>query len=190
MHSKNVAGPLTVIVLANILAACASAPKIRADADPAADFTAYKTFGFFDRLAIDKPGYSTMAATRLKDATRRELQRRGYQETEANPQLLVNFNTNIENRTEVQSTGGGFYGYRTGMYGAWSTYPADVYTTHYQQGTLVVDLVDAVRQQLIWQGVAQARLTESMLEQPTQTIDAVVTDIFEKYPVPPVDAAP
>ncbi len=189
MHPTNVARPPIVIVLVSILAACASKPEIRADADPSANFPAYKTFGFFDRLSIDKPGYSTMVATRLKDATRRELQRRGYQEAEANPQLLVNFNTNIENRTEVQSSGG-FYGYRSGMYGAWSTYPSHVYTTHYQQGTLVVDLVDAVKRQLIWQGVAQARLTESMLKEPTQTIDSVVSDIFEKYPVPAVDAAP
>jgi hypothetical protein len=189
MHSTNVTRLLLASVLASLLVACASAPKIRADADPSANFAAYKTFGFFDRLSIDKPGYSTMAATRLKDATRRELQRRGYQEAQASPQLLVNFNTNIENRTEVQSTGG-FYGYRSGMYGSWSSYPSDVYTTHYQQGTLVVDLVDAAKQQLIWQGVAQARLTESMLKQPTQTIDDVVADIFEKYPVPPADAAP
>ena len=123
-----------------LLTACASKPEIRADGDPSVDLAAFKSFGFFDKLSTDRSKYSTMITTRLKDATRRELQKRGYQESEQ-PQLLVNFNTNVENRTEVQSSGAsyGFYGYRAGMYGAWGGYPQDVYTTHYQQGTLAID---------------------------------------------------
>ena len=132
-----------------------------------------------------------MLTTRLKDATRRQLQSRGFKEA-PQPQLLVNFNTNVENRTDVQSSGtsAGFYGYRSGMYGAWGSYPQDVYTTHYQEGTLAIDLVDTTKQQLVWQGVAQARLTKTMLENPEATIDSVVADIFEKYPVPPAGATP
>ena len=45
-----------------------------------------------------------MLTGRLKDATRAELTKRGYAEA-PQPQLLVNFSTNVENRTEVQSTG-------------------------------------------------------------------------------------
>jgi hypothetical protein len=182
---------LAASALSAILAACASGPTIRADGDPSVNLATYKTFGFFDQLATDKSKYSTMLTTRLKDSTRRELQRRGYQESEQ-PQLLVNFNTNVENRTDVQSTpsaSAGFYGYRAGMYGAWGGYPQDVHTTHYQEGTLAIDLVDAVKKQLVWQGVAQARITKSMRENPSEAIDSVVTDIFEKYPVPPAVGA-
>ena len=176
-----------------LVAACSSGPTIRADGDPSVDLASYKSFGFFDKLATDKSKYSTMITTRLKDATRRELQKRGYEES-AQPQLLVNFSTNVENRTDVQSTGAtasyGFYGYRAGMYGAWGGYPQDVYTTHYQEGTLAIDVVDASKQQLVWQGVAQARLTKTMIENPEATIGSVVADIFEKYPVQPTAAPP
>jgi len=172
--------------------ACTSGPTIRADADPSIDFTTYKTFGFFEQLTTDKSKYATMLTGRLKDATRAELTKRGYQEA-AQPQLLVNFSTNVENRTEVQSTGTsasyGFYGYRAGMYGAWGGYPQDVYTTHYQQGTLAIDLVDSTKKQLVWQGVAQAKLTKTMLDNPGAAIGSVVADIFEKYPVQPPAAA-
>jgi len=172
-----------------LLAACASKPEIRADGDPSVNLASFKSFGFFDKVSTDKSKYSTMITTRLKDATRRELKRRGYEESEQ-PQLLVNFSTNVENRTEVQSTGttAGFYGYRAGMYGAWGGYPQDVYTTHYQHGTLAIDVVDASKQQLVWQGVAQARLTKDMIENAGATIDSVVTDIFAKYPVQPAGA--
>jgi Domain of unknown function (DUF4136) len=169
-----------------LLAACESGPTIRADGDPSVDFTTYKTFGFFDQLSTDKSKYATMLTGRLKDATRAELTKRGYTEA-PEPQLLVNFSTNVENRTEVQSTGTsasyGFYGYRAGMYGAWGGYPQDVYTTHYQQGTLAIDMVDAAKKQLVWQGIAQARLTKTMLDNPGAAIGSVVSDIFEKYPV-------
>jgi hypothetical protein len=170
------------------VAACSSGPTIRADGDPSVDFTQYKTFGFFDQLSTDKSKYATMLTGRLKDATRAELTKRGYQEA-PEPQLLVNFSTNVENRTEVNSTGSsaayGFYGYRAGMYGAWGGYPSDVYTTHYQQGTLAIDMVDASKKQLVWQGIAQARLTKTMLDNPGAAIGSVVADIFEKYPVKP-----
>jgi uncharacterized protein DUF4136 len=182
-----------VIALGCVLvAACESGPTIRADGDPTVDFTAYKTFGFFDQLSTDKSKYATMLTGRLKDATRAELTKRGYQEAQQ-PQLLVNFSTNVENRTEVNSTASsasyGFYGYRAGMYGAWGGYPNDVYTTHYQQGTLAIDMVDASKKQLVWQGVAQARLTKTMLDNPGAAIGSVVSDIFERYPVKPPETA-
>lgn len=185
MPASRIFRSLRLLLITAVLAACTSGPKIRSDADPSAQLADYKTFGFFERVATDKSNYSTVLTTRLKDATRRELRNRGYQETATNPQLLVNFNTNVENRTDVHSSSSAsFYGYRAGMYGAWSSYPYDVYTTHYQEGTLAIDLVDAARQQLVWQGIAQARLTKSMIENPGATIDSVVTDIFAQYPVP------
>ena len=173
-----------------LAAACASGPTIRADGDPSVDLSTFKSFGFFQNLSTDKSKYSTMITTRLKDATRRELQERGFTESEQ-PQLLVNFSTNVENRTDVQSTGtsAGFYGYRAGMYGAWGSYPQDVYTTHYQQGTLAIDMVDSAKKQLVWQGIAQARLTKTMLDNPGAAIGSVISDIFEKYPVKAPEAA-
>ena len=37
--------------------------------------------------------------------------------------------------------------------------------------------------------MAQARLTKKVMENPWATIDAVITEMFEKYPVPPAPAA-
>jgi hypothetical protein len=182
---------LFAAAICSCMAACSSGPKIRVDGDPSVDLASYKTFGFFEHLATDKQNYSTMITSRLKDATRRELIKRGYQEDTTSPQLLVNFSTNVETRTEVHSSpSAGFYGYRSGVYGAWGTYPQDVYTTNYQQGTLVLDLVDAQKKQLVWQGLAEAKLSKKDIENPSATIDSVIAGIFEKYPVPaPASAA-
>lgn len=179
------AARLAVLSIAVVACACASSgPRIRADADPTADLSSYHTFAFFDDLATDKSSYTTMVTSRLKSSTQRELERRGYVMSPAGAQLLVNFNLNLENRTDVESTPsmGGYYGYRTGRYGMWSGYPADVTTTHYQQGTLAIDLVDAAKRQLVWQGVAEGRIRKQAIDNPGAAIDKVVTEIFASYP--------
>ena len=58
----------TLIVVGALLQGCASGPEIRADANPEADFAQYRTFGFFDPLATDKAGYSSILTARLKQA--------------------------------------------------------------------------------------------------------------------------
>ena len=171
---------------------CKTAPEVRADKDPTANLASYRTFGFFENLATEKSGYSTLLTNRLKAATQRELEHRGLQLDSSTPQLLVNFNVNIENRTDVQSapTGAGFYGYRAGMYGPWAGYPQDVYTTHYQEGTLAIDLVDAAKRQLVWQGVAEGRVEKAAVEDPGAAVDKVVSAIFAKFPTGSSTAAP
>jgi hypothetical protein len=168
------------------LAACASRPSIRTDGDPTTNLSSYKTFGFFDRLSTDQSAYTTILTSRLKESTRRELESRGYQYAQTSPQLVVNFYVNVQNRTGVQSTptAGGYYGYRAGMYHGWAGYPQGVETVHYKEGTLGIDLVDASKQQLVWQGIAEGKIKKAALEDPAAAIDRVVQEIFAKFPTP------
>ena len=50
------------------------------------------------------------------------------------------------------------------------------------EGTLGVDLVDARRQQLVWEGAATARVTDSMRENRDQVLDSAIADIFKQFP--------
>lgn len=178
---------LFLVALAIGLAACASGPDIRVDGDPDANIPGYRTFGFYSPLVTDKAGYSTILSARLKDATRRELEKHGYTYTDNDPELLVNFNLNVTDKSEVYSTpsmgvGYGYYGYRTGMYGAWSGYPRDIETRNYRQGTLSIDVVDAARKALVWQGVAEGRITKKMRENPGAAVDAAIAEILAGFP--------
>lgn len=169
------------------LAACSSGPSIRVDGDPAANIPGFRSFGFFSPLATDKAGYSTILTSRLKEASRRELEKHGYTYSDSSPELLVNFNVNIVDKTQITSSpstsvGYGYYGYRSGMYGAWSGYPQDIQTTNYRQGTLSIDVVDAAKKALVWQGVAEARITKKMRDNPGAAADSVVTEILAGFP--------
>jgi hypothetical protein len=169
-----------------MIVACASGPTVRTSGDPSANLASYKTFGYFDRMGTDKAGYSTILTSTLKESTRRELESRGLKYVDSNPELLVNFNVNVKDRTDVQSTptAGGYYGYRAGMYHGWAGYPQDIETVHYQEGTVGVDVVDATKKQLVWQGVAEGRITKAVAENPAGAVDKAITEIFAKYPTP------
>jgi hypothetical protein len=174
------------VCAAGLLAACASGPHIRVDKDPAANMSAYKTFAFFDSLATDHARYSTLMTSRLKLTTRLQLERLGYRYDERSPDLRVNFFLSVANQQELRSTAapgpGGFYRYRAGSYAAWSRYPYELETKDYKAGTLSIDLVDTQTRSLVWQGVAEGRIEEQALRNPPQAIDAVVADIFSRFP--------
>jgi len=170
------------------IAACGSSgPSIRVDGDPAANIPAFRTFGYFQELSTDKAGYSTILTSRLKEATRRELEKQGYTYAEASPDLLVNFHVNVQDKTEIRSTpstsvGYGYYGYRAGMYGAWGGYPQDIETRNYKQGTLTVDVVDAAKKALVWQGVAEGRISKEAQQNPGPAVDGVIAQIMAGFP--------
>ena len=171
-----------------VLAACATPPSIRTDYDHSANFTGYRTYGFPAETGTDRAGYSTLITGHFKRAVGREMEARGYRFDAEKPELLVNFFASSTERTEVQSTprvtlGAGYYSYRLGLYTEWPLYGRDVTTLHYQVGTASIDVVDAARKQLIWEGRAEGRLTTRMLEDPGPAIDKAVADIFDKYPV-------
>ncbi|MCD0504003.1 DUF4136 domain-containing protein [Bordetella petrii] len=171
-----------VLALASLLSACASGPTVRSDYDHAADFARYRTFGFMSPLGTDKAGYSSLLTERLKTATRGQMEMRGYTYSEQAPDLLVNFNAKLQAKTEVTPAPGPYYGYRAGFYGGWPGYGwgNDVY--QYTEGTLNIDLVDARRKQLVWEGVSTGVVNNPEAATSTQNVEASVAQVFSRYP--------
>ena len=174
------------LVAALVLSACTTTPKVNSDFDRNANFSSYRTFGFVDSLATDKSGYSTLMTGYFKNAVQREMVGLGYTFSANNPDLLVNFTTNVESRSDVRSSGTtmypGYYGYRAGMYGGFATYPMDVSTVHYKVGTVTVDVIDAKKKQLVWEGTTEGKLTKAVMENPEAAINSVITTIYAHYP--------
>lgn len=169
------------------LAACASGPTIHSDYDRSADFSAYRTYAYVNELGTDRAGYSTLITNHFKRAVGHELEARGYRYDATDPDLLVNFYVSVGEQTDIRSTpspamGAGYYGYRYGMYGAWSAYSTDISTVTYKVGTANVDVVDPRRKQLVWESVAEGRIRDAALENPGPAVDAVISELFATYP--------
>jgi len=102
-----------------VLAACGTGPEVRADYDRSAPFDRYETFAFETPSGTDRPGYQAPVTRYLKVAARRELEARGMRYDEKSPQLRVNFNAKLADKTSVNAPepiAGGYYGYRRGSY--------------------------------------------------------------------------
>ena len=152
------------------------------DRDPRADLADYKTFAFFDHLETDRSRYSSLLTEHLKSATRAELERLGYVYDERAPQLRVNFFLNVQDRQEIHATpSSGLFGLR--FYSAWGGY--DVRTEQYKAGTLSIDLVDARRNSLIWEGIAEGRVPSKALDDPGTALGKVVAELFSRFPNAP-----
>ncbi|WP_339899472.1 DUF4136 domain-containing protein [uncultured Gilvimarinus sp.] len=183
---------VAVCVLGGVfLAGCASGgPTIQSDYSRDVDFNAYQTFGFVDPLGTDKSGYSTLVTSHFKSAARSEMEQLGYTYSEQSPDLLVNFFSNTENRTDIRSTPSmtasyGYYGYRSGLYMGLPLYGSETETRHYKVGTLNIDVVDAEKEQLIWEGIAEGKLSKEAMANPRDAIRSAVQQIFTTYPTYP-----
>ena len=169
------------------LAGCAaSGPTIRSNVDQSVDFTRFRTFDFLQPLSTDRECYQSFVSRDLMIAAEREMTALGFQRTSTNPDLLVNFSANLEQRLRVTQTptagGGAAWGsHRRGAsYGVWGGYRTDVRQD--TLGTLGVDVIDAARRQLVWEGVAVSRITRSTAENIGPALDSAVRDIFQQFP--------
>jgi hypothetical protein len=174
---------ILALILAFAASACVSGPQIRVDMDASANMKAYRTFAFFEPVSTDGAAYTSLLSSRLKAATRAQLEKSGYTFSASEPDLLVNFFLKVVNKQEIRSNGG-YYGYRAGYYGTWAGYP-NVETIDYREGTLSVDLVDAKRKQLVWQGIAEGEVSAESQQHPGPAIDKVIAQIFANFPYPP-----
>jgi hypothetical protein len=172
------------LLVAVALLACESAPQVRSDYDKAADFGAFHTYNFVSQPSTDKLGYSSLLTQQIESAVATEMEKRGYMRSE-HPDLLVNFSGKLQRTQKVESSPsavGPYYGYRVGLYGAWPGYGNDVYTVNYTEGTLNIDLVDAARKQMVWEGVGVGEVTEEKQQSRQATLNAAVAAIFAKFP--------
>jgi hypothetical protein len=187
----------TLAAAAIALAGCASGPDIRADYDKSADFGKYRTFGFVAQSSPSPDGggeYRSLSLQMLQRAATREMEARGYRPAE-NPDLVINFTGKLEEKVDIESTPAPYYGpgwgYR-GWYGApYGGYGGTEVSTHrYKVGTLVVDIVDRERRQVVFQGGLSDVVTKEMQANREATINAAVAHIFARYPFVAGQSAP
>jgi hypothetical protein len=171
-----------------LVAGCASGPTIRSNSDKSVDFGSFRTFGFFEPLSTDREGYQSLISQQLIASADRALVARGLERTDTNPDLLINFSANLDQRLRVTQTPSSptrnFRSQRRGLYSTWPNYQ-QTEIRQYTKGTLGIDVVDAARRQLVWEGFALGRVTQRTTDNIGPVLDAAVVEIFAQFPLPP-----
>lgn len=177
--SRVVSGCWILFSLA-ILAGCAgSSTRVDTTYDPGADFSEFRTFGFADPLGTDRRGARTSLSNQLVVATIRELQARGMQPVGSNPDLLIDFY--LAQQTAIENAGP--FMHTHGSVSTWRGYDTRTsMSLRFSEGTLAIDVVDARRGALVFEGMAEGRITEAMRDNLGETVGEVVAEVFAGMP--------
>ena len=170
-----------------VLMACSESPTT-SNVDATADFNSYKTYAFLADLAEDQKSYQSLQTTYLKNAVGREMKRRGFSKDNQEPQLVIAFAVETQDKVrtrQVPSTsyGIGYDPYYDTYYDGWGT----THTTRidqYTEGKLNIDAIEVSSRRLVWQGSTKGRITTKDEKRWEQTLTEAVHEIFTGFPIP------
>jgi len=177
---KNLLKTLPLLAILMVITSCSSV-RVATDFDKNVDFNNYKTFAFF-KTGIDKAEISDLDKRRILRAIETELLAKGFTKSE-NPDLLISLFTKSTQRVDVYNNYWGYGAWGWGGYGpgwgwGWNQQPNVSTTT---EGTLFIDLIDANKKELVWQGMGTGYLSRNM-DKKEERIKEFVAKIMEKYP--------
>lgn len=173
--------PLLFIFLAT---SCVSV-RVSTDYDRQVDFKQYETFAFYKK-GIDKVEISDLDKRRILRAIEKELLAKGFTKSE-DPDLLVNIFT--KSREKINVYDNFYYGWYPWYYGGFGPYGFGFGPGAYNnvvrstEGTLFIDLIDAKKKELAWQGMGTGALVTSKdISKKEARINEFVAEILAKYP--------
>jgi hypothetical protein len=183
---------------------CAPGPKVHTDFDPSAEFSAFRTFAFSgitDRGKEIGASDNSPLRGRIKEMVDEQLAAKGLRQVdvEDRPDLLVHIFFGVKGQQRVQSTGmtpglyGPGYGWGPGFYGRpvetyeyrdgeWDRVNPSRVTTHEdREGTLIVDLAESSKKELVWRAAIRAVLGYN-LEENFKLANKGIAEAFKNYP--------
>ncbi|MCF6297270.1 MAG: DUF4136 domain-containing protein [Flavobacteriaceae bacterium] len=178
------------VLLIFIFFSCASV-KVSSDYDKNADFSNFKTYAFYKK-GIDKVEISDLDKRRILRAIEAELDAKGFVKSE-DPDFLISIFTKSREKIDVYNNnyygwypwyyGFGFGGFGMGMgMGMGNGFGHNNVITS-TEGTLFIDLIDARKKELAWQGVGTGILSSSSdIQKKEENIKEFVSKIMMQYP--------
>ena len=172
-----------IVVVALLLAACSSV-YVSTDYDPGTDFAGLKAYAWLPRKAAasgDPRLDSTLLHERIRNAVEAQLAERGYKKVASGrADFLVAYHTAVQRKIDVDTIYRG-YGYGPDTWGWGAGHDTVVY--EYDQGTLLLDVLDPKAHRLLWRGSAKAVVSEeSTPEKRTKLINEAVAKLLEQFP--------
>ena len=171
--------------IAAVLAGCASGPTIISNSAPGFNLANFQSFSFMQPLGSDRGGARSLMSQHLIEATTRELEIQGLRHADTNGDLLVNFVVSTRETISTRPSSSASVHHSRGRYNTWGGYSMSMSTTEVVQrteGTIAVDVIDRALNQLVWEGAASGRVTDSTRRNLEETMHVAITDIFAEFP--------
>ena len=150
----------------------ASAQKVNTDWDHSADFSKYKTYAWIESK---NPAKSDLTHKRIIENIEKQLAAKGFQKVAENADMLVVYNAGLKEQVSVQGYSYGYGPYR------WGGGTTSLHKYVELQATLVIDMVDAKSQQLVWRAIATDTVSDNP-EKNIKKIEKAAEKAYKKYP--------
>jgi len=172
-----------IAALVLVSAAACGGPPLTVDADynPDTDFTKYKTWSWMAAAKPNEKDIDSISQQRIKDAIDAELPTRGIKKVEDGGDLTVTYQISVQHKIKQSNASVGVgYGWGPAHIGV-SKSPS----REYDEGTLIVDLVDPKTKTLVWRGSAVGTVNpDASPEERKARIREAVGYMLEGYPPP------
>ena len=186
---------LFIALLAGILLSSCSSLTVVSDLDKSVDFTQYKNFEYYGWTDNSDQILNRFDKERLEEAFGNEFKSRNLTIVEKGQgDIIVSLYIVTQQKTQTTANTtsmggmggyGGYYGYGPG-YGWGGGHSTTTFSEYdYTDGTLIVSVYDAEKEQLIWESVAKGTINENPQKREAN-ITKVVAQMMKKYPVDPV----
>ena len=162
---------------------CSPIYNVKYDYDTKTDFASLKAYDWHPIPA--KADIDKLNIERIKNAVDSQMAAKGLKKAPDNPNFLIASHVGKKEKVRIADWGYGYgpYGRYWGGYGG----PRGVDVYKYEEGSLILDFVDAKSKKLIWRGSAKAQTnTVKTPEKRQELIDEAVQKILEKFPPPPL----
>jgi hypothetical protein len=166
---------------------CCSPVMVSLDYDVSADFAKYRTFDWYPGpqpktgdVRVDSP----LLDGRIRKAVTDTMLAKGYRRvTGAHPDLYLAYHLTIRSKIEADTFNTGI-GY--GGYPYWGGVGYETRIREYDEGMLIVDVIDVAAGKLVWRGTGTRRVTEtSDPEKSTRVVNQTVAEILAQFPPQP-----
>jgi Domain of unknown function (DUF4136) len=178
---------LAITALACFLFSCGSGIKIKGvETAVNVNLHGYKSFGFYSVKAVGDtiPFLFNERLGILKSAIVAELSKKGFVQTNTNPDLMINIGIQVSEEVQIRQTqfgqDGPFYMGQTNY--KWKS--EIIEAGHYRNGSVTIHAVDARQVRLVWQATAEGIIPvkESQLIADVKT---GMFKLFERFPLIP-----
>lgn len=162
------------------LAGC-STLNVGTDFNPQADFSKYQTYGWLPSIRSETPE-NPLTAQKVRTSVEKQMDREGLLKSSPGerPDFLIAFR--VIHR-DVRLPYDWDTGFRLGDGNAQSELGFGYATESHQEGSLVLDFIDARTRQVFWRGTASDVIERAEVKQ--KDVAQAVDKILEKYPPKP-----
>jgi hypothetical protein len=171
-----------------VLAACSSSVQVRSDSSTTADFSSFRTYGYFNPMGIEGGYNSPVFGEHFRAAISREMESRGYRLSNT-PDLIINVTARFDEKVKMTSyttpyVSGAYYGTLMGpSYGSALGVGVEMgqRATRTEEISVFIDLVENAAERIAWQGVAVFDGSDKMAQELEQSINDTVGKILAQY---------